>query len=127
MSWFDDFEIGDVERSGEHVALHDEMVAYAARNDPYPIHIDDEAAAATPLGGIIASFGYTVSLVVRAGDRLHVVNTVTDKRLASRGDRGVLSCHLDVINQNDDVVLTIEATSIVLCRPTETPPTPTPA
>ena len=147
--WFEDLEVGSQERSGEQVADHDEMVAYALRNDPWPIHIDDAAAAETPLGGVIASFGYTVSLVlraihelpsnveggandaflgavgwnvgfkgpVRAGDRVHVVTTLTDKRLASKGDRGVVTERIDLINHHGDVVLTIDATSIVLCRP----------
>ena len=147
--WFEDLVIGSQERSGEHVADHDEMVAYAKRNDPWPIHIDDAAAAATPLGGVIASFGYTVSLVlraihdlpsnvdgtandaflgavgwdvgfkspVRAGDRLHIETAVTDKRPSSKGDRGVVTERIDLINQHGEVVITIDATSIVLCRP----------
>ncbi len=148
-SWFEDLVVGSQEQSGEHVADRDEMIAYAERNDPWPIHIDGAAAETTPHGDIIASLGYTVSLILRAihelpvnvnsttndallgavgwdmglkrpvhpGDRLHIDTTLTNKRLSSRGDRGVVTERIDVINQEGDVVMTIDATSVVLCRP----------
>ena len=147
--WLEDLVVGSQERSGEHVADHDEMVAYAIRNDPWPIHVDDAAAGDTPFGGVIASFGYTVSLLlravhqlpsnvegnasdaflgavgwnvgfkgpVRAGDRVHIVSTLTDTRVSSKGDRGVVTERIEMINQDGDLVITVDATSIVLCRP----------
>ena len=59
--YFDDVEIGYVEESESVLVDRAEMVASAAGNDPWPIHVDVEAASATPFGDVIASFGYVVS------------------------------------------------------------------
>jgi len=63
--YFEDLVEGHVGESSEVIADHDDMVAYAERNDPYPIHVDEQFAATTPFGGLVASFGYTVSLYLR--------------------------------------------------------------
>ena len=46
--YFDHVEIGYVEESESVLVDRTEMVAYAAGNDPWPIHVDEEAASATP-------------------------------------------------------------------------------
>lgn len=68
--YFDDVEIGYVEESESVLVDRAEMVAYAARNDLFPIHVDAEAASATPFGDVIASFGYVVSLLFRSSHTL---------------------------------------------------------
>jgi hypothetical protein len=62
---FEDLVEGHVGESSEVFADRDDMVAYAERNDPYPIHVDEQFAATSPFGGLVASFGYTVSLYLR--------------------------------------------------------------
>ena len=42
-----------------------EVIAFARRFDPQPIHTDPAAAAAGPFGGLIASGWHTASLVMR--------------------------------------------------------------
>src|SRR3954452_22200103 len=111
---FGDIRVGHVEESPEVEVSRDEMVAYARANDPFPIHVDEEFAATTPYGELIASFGYVVSLffrglhampsnqqgtegfigavawklesrgAVRSGDRLRVRTAVADKRPSSK-------------------------------------------
>jgi acyl dehydratase len=145
--YFDDVEIGYVEESESVPVDRAEMVAYAAANDPWPIHVDADAASATPFGDVIASFGYVVSLLFRAnhtlpfnrasqpsflgalewrvqfrkavfgGDRLHDRMTFTSKRLTSKGDRGVVTSEHELINQDGEVVVVIEVVSLHLCRP----------
>jgi acyl dehydratase len=147
--YFDDIEIGYVEESESVLVDREEMVTYAAANDPWPIHVDVEAASATPFGDVIASFGYVVSLLFRAnhtlhttqasqpsflgalewrvqfrkavfgGDRLHDRITFTAKRLTSRGDRGVVTSQHELINQDGEPVVVIEVVSLQLCRPTD--------
>jgi acyl dehydratase len=144
--YYEDIEVGYSETSAEVAVDRDEMVAYAQRNDPWPIHVDEDFARTTPAGGLIASFGYVVSLFfrgmhtlnvnkgtqagflgavgwqvafrsgVRGDDRLRVTNTVLSKRLASKGDRGVVVSRCDVVNQEDVVRVVVEVTSIYLCR-----------
>jgi acyl dehydratase len=70
--WFEDMEVGYRETSAEFVADRDEMIAYAKENDPWPIHTDPVAAAEAGFGDVIASFGYTVSLFLRAAHAFEI-------------------------------------------------------
>jgi acyl dehydratase len=144
--YFEDLVEGHVDESSEVIADRDDMVVYAERNDPYPIHVDEQFAAASPYGGLIASFGYTVSLyyrmihdmelsratestflgglewrvtfrgAIRPGDRLHVRGTISSKRLASSGSRGVVTSRNDVLNQHDEVPITIDVVWLIATR-----------
>jgi acyl dehydratase len=49
--YFEDLVEGYVGENAEVIADRDDMVAYAERNDPYPIHVDEQFAATTPLAG----------------------------------------------------------------------------
>ena len=57
--YFEDVEIGRTEEGPEFPAEKSAMLQYAAEIDPYPIHVDEEFARQSPIGGIIAPFGYT--------------------------------------------------------------------
>src|SRR4051812_29404328 len=70
MVYFEDFPIGLTQESPELEVSREEMLAYARDNDPWPIHADEEFAAATVFGGVIASFGYVVSLFFRGVHQL---------------------------------------------------------
>lgn len=137
--YFEDVVIGYVEETSEAIVDGVEMVRYAEQHDPHAMHVDEEFARTSPYGGLVASFGYTVSLflrlihsmdyvrkttpvflgaiewrvqfhgAVRANDRLHVRLTITDKRLSSRGGRGVVTSHYEIVNQHGASVITIEA------------------
>jgi acyl dehydratase len=144
--YFEDLVEGYVDESAEVIADRDDMVVFAERNDPYRIHVDEQFAATTPFGGLIASFGYTVSLYcrmihdmelyraiestmlgalewrvtfrgpIRPGDRLHVRATLSSKRLASSGNRGVVTNRNDVLNQHDEVPITIDVVWLIATR-----------
>ena len=144
--YFEDLVEGYVDESAEVIADRDDMVAYAERNDPFPIHVDEQFAATTPFGGLVASFGYTVSLYfrmihdtelvratestflgglewrvtfggpIRPGDRLHVRQTISSKRLASRGNRGVVTSRNAIVNQHDESPITIEVVWLIATR-----------
>jgi acyl dehydratase len=144
--FFEDVQVGVEEVSREIVVDRDEMVSYAKANDPFLIHVDDDAAAASPFGSLIASGGFTISLwyrllhsknrdfkrveaalsgfdwhvtfpsPVRAGDRLHLRMTVTEKRLTSKPGRGVVTWVTSVVNQDGTTVLTIEGASLLATR-----------
>jgi acyl dehydratase len=144
--YFEDLVEGYVDDSAEMVADRDEMVAYAERNDPYPIHVDEQFAATSPFGGLVASFGYTVSLYfrmihdtefsraiestmlgalewrvtfrgpIRPGDRLHVRQTISSKRLAGSGNRGVVTSRNHILNQHDEAPITIDVVWLIATR-----------
>jgi acyl dehydratase len=147
MMYFEDLSVGDTWLSSECTVDHEEMLAYARTNDPWPIHVDQEAAAKSPFAGLIASGGYTISLFyrlsheivnrpdrrwaflggfdwhvkflepVRAGDRLHERITILEKRSSSKPGRGIVKQFIEVINDRERVVLSIESTALLATRP----------
>lgn len=66
MIAFEDLTPGRVFDFGTTVVDRDDMVAFARRFDPQPFHLDDDAAAASPFGGLVASGWFTSSLWMRA-------------------------------------------------------------
>ena len=65
MMYFEDLNVGDSWVSSECAVDHNEMLTYSHANDPWPIHVNPEAAIKSPFGGLIASGGYTISLMYR--------------------------------------------------------------
>ena len=65
MKYFEDLNAGDSWTLAEYTVDHEEMLAYARANDPWPFHVDPEAATRSPFGGLIASGGYTITLMYR--------------------------------------------------------------
>ena len=47
------------------------MLAYNQGNDPWPMHVDPEAADKSPYVGVIASGGYTISIMYRLGHEIY--------------------------------------------------------
>jgi acyl dehydratase len=144
VRYFEDIEVGAELWSPEVVADRDALVEYGRTYDPWPFHHDEEAAAATPFGGVIASGGYTISLMyqtghlidtepvaflggidwhvkfvapLRPGDRVRQRNVVLEKRPSSKPERGVVRSQIDLLNQDDLLVLGIEAVWLVAARP----------
>jgi acyl dehydratase len=143
MTYFEDLNVGDSWTSGEYSVDHEEMLAYGRTNDPWPFHADPEAATRSPFGGLIASGGYTITLMyrmsheivnhpdrgwaflggfdwhvkfvdpVRSGDRLHERITILEKRLSSKPGRGIVKHLIEVINDRKRVVLSIESTVLM--------------
>lgn len=143
--YLEDFRIGEVWESGSVVVGEEEMVAYARANDPQPIHVDPEAAARGPFGGLIASGWQVAALsmrlfleagghgdtpivgigiddlrwkqVVRPGDALRTTRKIVDvRRSESKPDRGTLRTQVTVLNQKDEVVMSYYALGQVRAR-----------
>lgn len=146
MIYFEDINVGDSWTTSELLVDREEMLAYNRANDPWPIHVDPEAASKSPFGGLIASGGYTISLMyrlshevvnrpdrtwaflggfdwqikflepVRAGDRLHERITIIEKRPSSKPGRGIIKDRVEVINDRKNVALSIEAVMLLATR-----------
>ena len=143
--WFEDYRPGPVYEYGYADVDEAEMVAFAHRFDPQPIHVDREYAEAGPFGGLIASGWFTAGLVmrlfadhyvsrvaglaspgvdelrwpapVRAGDRLRLRATVGAARPSrSKPDRGVVQSRGELLTQHDQVVLSLVAVNLLLRR-----------
>jgi acyl dehydratase len=145
--YLEDYVPGSVHEFDGITVEEDEVVAFAKRFDPQPFHTDPEAAKQSAFGGMIASGWHTASLMmrlfvdhylshvaslgspgvdqlrwlkpVRPGDRLVLGVTVREvKRSRSKPDRGILHSYIEVLNQRREVVMTMKALNMLLCRET---------
>lgn len=105
MQYFEDVAVGDVKEFGEKTVTRDEILDFAEKYDPQPFHLDEDAAAESQFGGLIASGWHTASMCMR----LLVDNHLSES--ASAGARGVrelkwirpvrpgdtLTCRLEVL------------------------------
>ena len=146
MIWWEDFKVGERSEMGRHTFGEEEIVAFARQFDPQPFHLDAQAAAKTPFGGLIASgwhtcavgmrlmvdqyIGRTVSLgspgiedirwlrPVRAGDTLTYSRTVTESRASTtRAGVGLVKHRWEAVNQSGETVLTMEGWGMYGRRP----------
>jgi acyl dehydratase len=62
---FEDVVIGAVETSSGFVVTEAEIISFASRYDPLPIHINQEAAAAGPFGALTASGAHMIAIRMR--------------------------------------------------------------
>ena len=146
FEYFEDYVPGGVYEYGSLDVTEVEMIQFARRFDPQPIHTDPHLAARGPFVGLIASGLHTISAVmslfvthylthvaslaspgvdevrfpipVRPGDRLRVRVETLDSRLSrSKPDRGIVRSRIEGLNQNGEVVLSLIAINIIGRRP----------
>jgi acyl dehydratase len=65
VRYFEDIEIGKQVRAGPFTVSEAEIVAFAARWDPRPQHVDPQGALRTPFKGLAASGAHTISVYFR--------------------------------------------------------------
>jgi acyl dehydratase len=143
--FFEDYIVGASYEFGSIAVDEDEVIAFARRYDPQPIHTDPEAARQSPFGGLIASGWHSASLMmrlfvdnylspasslvspgidelrwlkpVRPGDTLSVRVTILDAtRSRSKPDRGIVRAAVEVFNQHGEVVMSVKAANLMRCR-----------
>lgn len=144
--WFEDYVEGSVRSFGQIRVDPQEVIEFAQRYDPQPFHIDPQAARSSMFGGLIASGWHTSALMmrelvlnylhpdsslgspgidelrwirpVRPDDRLTVRTTVLQATLSrSKPDRGMVRSLFEVLNQQGEVVMSMQAMNLVRCRP----------
>jgi acyl dehydratase len=144
--YFEDLPTGSVRESAPRTITREEMLAYARQYDPQPFHLDEEAARRSIYGGLIASGWLTVSVMmrllwetllkdvvslgspgadevrwlkpVRPGDTLRARFTIVEAIPSrSKPDRGVLRTLTEMLNQRDEVVMTLRGLGMFGRRP----------
>jgi acyl dehydratase len=80
---WEDFQPGRVFQHGPRRLPREEMIAFAAEFDPQPMHLDEEAARATMMGGLAASGWYACCILMKMSTEAFVLNS------ASMGAPGV--------------------------------------
>ena len=145
--YFEDYTAGETYVLGSVTVDYDEMLEFAKLYDPQNFHIDPERAEAGPFKGLIASGWFTGAKTmpiyarhylsdassmaspglddvrwnspVRAGDELTVRVTIKEtKKSRSKPDRGVVKTFIEILNQDDVVVMSIDVVNMIACRPT---------
>jgi acyl dehydratase len=143
--YFEDYVAGSSHEFGSVVVEETEVIAFGKRFDPQVFHTDPEAAQETIFGGLIASGWHTAGLMmrlivehylshvaslaspgidelrwhlpVRPGDELSLRVTITEaRRSRSKPDRGIVHTFVEVLNQERQVVMSLKAMNMMLCR-----------
>jgi acyl dehydratase len=144
--YFEDYRPGLVVTGGPIEVSEADILDFARRYDPQPMHTDPTAARAGQFGGLIASGWHTAALMmrlvateflspasglaspgidelrwlkpVRPGDTLSLRATVIEARPSgSKPDQGIVRSLVEVLNQKGEVVLTLQPVSIIRRRP----------
>lgn len=143
--YFEDYVPGSIYEFGTIAVAQDDVISFAKSFDPQDFHTDPEAAKQTIFGGLIASGWHTAALMmrlyadhylskvaslsspgvdelrwkypVRPGDELSIRVTVLEARQSnSKPDRGIVRSFIEVLNQNHEVVMTMNALNLLRCR-----------
>jgi acyl dehydratase len=143
--YFEDYVVGTSREFGSIKLSAEEIIEYAKRYDPQPMHTDPVAAKNTPFGELIASGWHTASVMmrlfvdnylssvaslaspgvdevrwqkpVRPNDTLSARITVIEaRRSASKPDRGIVRSYIEVTNQHGEVVMKTKAMNLFMCR-----------
>jgi acyl dehydratase len=144
MRYFEGFSPGERFSYGRERITREDIFAFARRYDPQPMHLDDEAAKMSLLGGLAASGLHTNSLLVkmtvqhlladtaclgmpgikqfrwfrpvRPDEILTVEAEVLGTRPSSLPDRGLVDFRFDMSAVGADRVLTLEGTLLFARR-----------
>ena len=150
LLYFEDLEIGTKASFGRYEVTREEVLEFAAKYDPQPFHLSDEAAAKTHFGRISASGWHTCAMTMRMlvdniterkqaglgspgqdelrwhrpvypGDVLRVQTELLEKtRSRSRPEMGSFKSIVTVLNQNDEKVMTFRSIGLIAVRNPET-------
>jgi acyl dehydratase len=129
----EDIEVGKPITFGHKLLSKEEIIAFGRAFDPQPMHTDEEAAKAAPVGGLCASGWHTCAIMmrmicdgplkntaglgspgvdevrwtkpVRPGTLLSCRHVVTEKRdLASKPDVGLARITIELVDGNGEVL-----------------------
>ncbi|WP_338728031.1 MaoC family dehydratase [Haladaptatus sp. DJG-WS-42] len=146
--YYEEFEVGEtVEHAVRRtISESDNQTFCDMTMNQQPLHLDAEFAKETQFGRRLVNGLYTMSLAVGLtipdmtdgtivanlsydnvshpkpvfhGDTIRVQSTVTEKRETSDGERGVVTMHVEVFNQDDDLVCEFDRTTLSLKKPAE--------
>lgn len=142
--YFEDFTPGLVIETGPRLVTREEIVAFSAEFDPQPMHLDEEAARASILGGLAASGWHTCCLMMRMACDGYVLNsssmgapgvdevkwlkplrpgtnitlrtTVLDNRVSSsRPEMGFVKVQMEILDDDRTPIMTL-LTSVIMGR-----------
>ena len=100
---FEDFKPGRFGSFGPYHVTREEILAFAAEFDPQPMHLDEEAAKRSMLGGLAGSGWHLCSIMMR------MMFDGFIGRTASQGSPGVSELRwMAPLRPGDDLMLDVE-------------------
>jgi len=143
--FLEDYTEGETQKAGPITVTAEEIISFAQRYDPLPMHLSVQDGQATVHDSLIGSGVLTIALKqrmimsvernpaiigavrideqqflkpVRPGDELSMYQTCTGTRESkSRADRGLAFWDFELTNQNGEVVFSSKDTVMVRRRP----------
>lgn len=145
MIYWEDVVLNQPRESVQSYVLSAENIkAFAAEWDPFPPHVDEAAAARSPIGELFAAGVHLLSITIRlshtvahedtssiagrgwerlrfhrpgvAGDELRVRVTHVERQPASRPERGLLASRFELFNQKGQVLVSFDNHVVMLRR-----------
>jgi acyl dehydratase len=143
--YFEDYLPGSVYSYGWATVTEAEIVAFASRFDPQPMHTDPASAAAGQFGSVIASGWHTAGIMMRLytnhylsrvatlpspgidelrwpsplrpGDRVRLQTTIAESRRSrSKPDCGLVRTRAELLDATGRVVLSMVAMNLFTLR-----------
>ena len=145
--YYEDFlDTGVIESSETHKMERDAIIGFAQEWDPRPFHLSEEGAKGTLLGGLCASGVHTLAVALKllnttsyhqlavvcglsidnfclhkpvyVDDELKIrIKLVDHRESRSRPECGILNIHVDILNQNEEIVSSLDNIILVNKRP----------
>lgn len=142
---FEDLSVGEVITLGHTPVSKDMIVTFAREFDPFPFHLDEDAAKASLLGGLASSGWQTGGLSLRmlvdtflsrvascgglgftdlkwrtpvmVGDTISGTAEIVElRRSQSHPQWGIVTLVFDIRNQNNKPVMSMRLANLVECR-----------
>ena len=142
---YEDLAVGEVIDLGASSVSKDMIVTFAREFDPFPFHLDEDAAKASLLGGLASSGWQTAALTLRmlgdtflntiasmgglgfsdlkwkkpvmVGDTISGTGTIASlRRSRHRPERGIVTIDLDVRNQSGEPVMSMTLANLIELR-----------
>ena len=145
IEWFDDLRVGMRFKSPDKLVTREDIIRFAAEFDPQSYHLDEAAAARSPLKGLAASGWHTAAMAmrlalearpfgphpllglgvdelrwlapVRPGDVIHLEGEVTEVTPSRTRAQGTVRVKWTAFNQDGTAVYTFTPIGIVPRRP----------
>ena len=147
---YEDLAVGEVIQFGKTTVTKDMIIEFAREFDPFPFHLDEDAARASLLGGLASSGWQTAALTLRMlGDRF--LNTIASmgglgfsdlkwkkpvmvgdsiggtatiaglRRSHHHPERGIVTIDLDIRNQSGEPVMSMRLANLIELRDPSAP------
>jgi len=147
---YEDLALGEMVDLGSTTVTKEMIVSFAREFDPFPFHLDEEAAKASLLGGLASSGWQTAALSLRmltdsflntiasmgglgfsdlkwkkpvmVGDTIAGSATIVGlRRSHHHPERGIVTLDFDVRNQNREPVMSMRLANLVELRDPSVP------